>query len=96
MLTNYLPQLPAKQKIGGKVLAPPSALRTVLDSGIQTRNTIAHRPVAGESLSTELDTTAVVNLLDAVSDILWLLDYYCGQKWALDYLSENTGAALGI
>lgn len=83
LLKNYLPTLPAKLTLNGSVLAPPSDIRKKIDLGIQTRNKIAHRPAGGRELGEELSDSAVTSLLDAVSDVLWLLDYYCGHEWAI-------------
>ncbi len=84
MLWNYLPQLPTKLKIKGKVLPPPKSIKTVLQNGIEQRNKTIHvgsLPPNYEDLE---------ELLLAIRDSLYLLDYYCGVKWALDNIQETT------
>ncbi|OLE53291.1 MAG: hypothetical protein AUG51_13820 [Acidobacteria bacterium 13_1_20CM_3_53_8] len=78
MVKNYLPLLPAKLKIKGKVLSPPKEIIRVLQKGVELRNKTIHvgaTPPSGEELR---------ELLLAVRDLLYLLDYYSGFDWALD------------
>lgn len=89
MLTEYLPTLPARQTLGGKVLAPPDALLASLRKGVTLRNQLAH--AGGPTLSTD----TVIEILESVRDLLWLLDYYAGHAWALAYVSEGSRRSLG-
>jgi hypothetical protein len=78
MLSHYLPRLPAKLKIQGKVLAPPRSIRKELEKGNEARNRTTHAgvpPLSREDLE---------EVLLSVRDLLYLLDYYCGFNWAFD------------
>lgn len=89
MLQEYLPLLPVKSKIGGKVLPPPQEIIESLKKGVSLRNQIAH--TGGKPL--KYDTLEEVLL--AVRDVLWLLDYYGGFEWAYEHLRDQTKAQLG-
>jgi hypothetical protein len=88
MLREYLPLLPARCLIGGTVRQPPATVMEILKKGVIIRNQLAH---AG-STSPTADTAE--EILRAVRDVLWLLDYYCGQEWALGHLTAPTRDAL--
>jgi len=90
MLKDYLPLLPVRLKIGGLVKPPPVAILNTLTKGVNLRNDVAHVGRAGPSYDT------VDEILRAVRDVLWLLDYYRGFEWAIDNLSGETVTALGI
>lgn len=88
MLKLYLPKLPVRLSIGGRVLSPPTPILDELEKAIHARNKVTHaggEPLAGESL---------VRKLRAVEDVLWLLDYYAGREWALRHLRRETRVAL--
>ncbi len=80
MLVDYVPQLPAESSFKGKVVMPRS-FRKTLDDGVQLRNRIVH---SGEFT---WRPQVVMDLLDAIGDVLYLLDYYAGHRWALGHLS---------
>lgn len=84
MLSNFLPQLSTKLHIKGNVLPPPKFVMKLLQNGIEERNKIVH---VG-SLVPEPDK--LEKLLLAVRDTLYLLDYYCGNSWALDNIQKET------
>jgi hypothetical protein len=84
MLKEYLPLPPARRVIDGKVVAPPAIVLASLKKGVTIRNNLAH---AG-GFTPSLDT--VDEVLDAVRDVLWLLDYYCGSDWALQFVRPDT------
>jgi hypothetical protein len=88
MLTEYLPQLPARCTIDGRVKAPPKPLLDQLRKGVNIRNGLAHAGAETPKPRT------VDELLVAVSDLIWLIDYYCGYEWALDYVSSETRSQL--
>jgi len=83
MIEEYLPMSPAKACIGNEVLPPPEGVVQILKKGVNLRNTLIH---VG---SAKLSKSAVEEVLTAVSDLLWLLDYYRGFTWALDYVTED-------
>jgi hypothetical protein len=81
MLRDYLPLLPAKNTIGGKVLPPPKPeILDVLTKGVNLRNKVTHTGAAEPAYET------VEEVLLAVRDVLWLLDFYRGHGWALGYV----------
>ncbi len=94
LLKNYLPLLPAKLTIDGQVIPPPKRIRDVIAKGIETRNQIAHRPTGGRKVSEGLRREEVDSLLEAVGDVLWLLDFYCGHEWAFNFVSSEMMATM--
>ncbi len=68
MLRKYLPQLPARLKIGDQVLPPPKAVLKGLERGVMLRNRIVHSSVADMPTTDEID-----DLLYSVLDLLWML-----------------------
>ena len=88
MLEKYLPTLPGTNKIGGKMLAPPPAILTTLKKGVGLRNKLSHQG------SANLTTDILDEVLTAVRDVLWLLDYYYGYDWAWAYISDETRQSL--
>lgn len=90
MLKNYLPTLPAKNKIEGQVLPPPKKLRSLIDGAIGDRNKVAHTGSAA------LADETLNERLNAIRDVLWLLDYYRGFEWAFEHIREETKQDLGL
>lgn len=88
MLSQYLPLLTPPLTFDGRVVAPPKAARTILNNGVEARNAVVHR---GEL---RLSSRQVDELLSTVADVLYLLDYYGGEAWALDNISDDFRAAL--
>jgi hypothetical protein len=83
MLSNYLLLLPAKLKIEGNVLKPSQRIRSAIRKGIQARNHSVHvgsEPPKGKALK---------ELLLSIRDLLYLLDFYCGFEWALEYIRDE-------
>jgi hypothetical protein len=84
MLSEYLPQMPVKLKVQGRVLRPPTRVLTTLKKGVYARNTTIHigsEPPQPDQLK---------ELLLSVRDLLYLLDYYCGNHWAADNIRDET------
>jgi hypothetical protein len=90
MLNEYLPKLPARNLIGGKVVPPPATHLKRLTRGVEARNELAHR--GGVTPSSD----EVTALLVTIEEILWILSYYAGRAWALQHVSLETRAALGV
>jgi hypothetical protein len=88
MLREQVPRLPAKNLIGGKVMRPSEGMLGRLREAAGRRNRIAH--FSGQAL----DPYEVTEILKDVADVLWLMDYYQGQSWALDYIRPETRAGL--
>lgn len=83
LLNEYLPTLPGKQTFDGKVKPPPKVVLEMLKRAVNIRNGIAHAGAAAP------DATHVDEILTTTEQVLWLMDYYCGSAWALDYLSPD-------
>jgi hypothetical protein len=86
MLKDFIPLLPVKCKIGLESNAGidpciPQSLIDTLKKGAMLRNKAAH--VGG---SVRYDTLR--DILAAVKDLLWILDFFCGQPWALGNVSR--------
>lgn len=100
ILRDYIPTIPTKNLVNGKVHIPKS-LRKTVHTGIEARNKILHTGSIAES-DKNLESychnisSATYHFLYAVQDIVWLLDYYQGQDWALDYVSKTTLESMGI
>ena len=81
ILTEYLPGLPVKQTFGVSPFIPKELL-DVMKKGINLRNKTAH---AGGDISRE----TLKEILVAVRDLLYLLDFYCGHDWAFNHVSHD-------
>ena len=90
LIRDYLPKLPAKNLINGKVLPPPPDLMDLIKKGVQMRNIIAH----GGVLDLKYETLEAI--LKAVNQLLWMQDYYSGNDWALKHVDEETKTKLGL
>ncbi len=88
MLAEYLPTLPARLLANGKPITPPAGLLTTLRKAVTARNTVVH---AG---SRDLSREFVDRVLMAVSDMLWIFDFYAGHAWAIDHLTHETRTVL--
>lgn len=82
MLREYLPLLPVKQTFGTSPFIPEELVQA-LKKGIHLRNTTAH---AGGEVARE----TVKEVLIAIRDLLYLLDFYHGHVWAIDNISHDT------
>ena len=85
LLTNYLPTVKARADINGKVVPPPLLILASLKKGVSIRNGVAHSPKAATPKA-----KTVEEILLAVQDVLWLLDYYRGHRWAWMYIRDTT------
>ena len=88
ILSKYLDTLPAKLKIDGQVKPPPKSIRKAIRQGMDARNSLAHIGIY------DLTPDDLESILEAVRDLLYLLDYYRGHEWALDRLRDETRAEL--
>jgi hypothetical protein len=88
MLQEYLPLLRGKCTFQGNILPPPDDILKSLRKGIEMRNRTTH--VGTQSIF----PTTLEEVLLAVKDVLWLLDYYSGSAWALDYIRTEVRAKL--
>jgi hypothetical protein len=88
ILRDYLPTLPAHGSIGGQVIPPPEAVLEVLKKAVTARNATVH---AGQG---KLHPDFIALVQEAIADVLWMCDYFSGNKWAFQHLSERTQASL--
>lgn len=89
MLREYLPALPARAMFDGDVLPPPNHVLEAIRKAITRRNRAAHiAPAAFRPF--EVD-----EILDEVQDVLYLLDFYAGYRWAREHVSPQFLHALG-
>jgi hypothetical protein len=88
LLSEYLPNLPAVNTINGKVLPPPKPIIELIKKAVNIRNQIAH--IGGKSPNDQ----TLDQILEAIRDVIWLLDYYCGHAWAYSHISKETKLAL--
>lgn len=90
VIKEYLPTLPEPRLVNGKTItAPPSVLKTLSDA-VTARNRAAH---AGLDLP---KPEFVERVLGAVGDMLWIFDFYAGNLWAINHLSHESKAELGL
>ncbi|MCC7473532.1 hypothetical protein IT404_17820 [Candidatus Nomurabacteria bacterium] len=89
MLTEYLPTFKAMQD-GQLPCSVPKFMLQTLREGVKLRNKIAHSPRG------KLDSKKLHETLEAVRDLLFLLDYYRGFSWVLPRIRSDTRAALNL
>ena len=87
ILMQYFPQLPARCTFNGIVKPPPKHAMDDLKDGATIRNSLVH---AGANPPAQ----KVESILRSVRDVLWMVDYYCGAVWALEYIRPETSSAL--
>ena len=90
MLRKYLPMLPTKLKIQGLVKSPPNRILKAIEEGVELRNKVVH--VGGGHLTYD----QIDEILLAIQDLLWILDYYMGFSWAANFISPETRKDLGL
>jgi hypothetical protein len=88
ILLQYLPRLQTRCAVDGKVKPPPESILKHLKTGISFRNRVIH--AGAQSPSTE----ELEEILMAVRELLWLLDFYVGFEWAFDFLSVEAKSDL--
>lgn len=84
ILKEYFPLLPCVKKFSGNVLSPPNTILDTIEKGISIRNELTHKGIGAPKRET------LEEILDAVYDVLWLCDYYCGFEWAKNHMSKDT------
>lgn len=92
MLSDYLPTLPARCTIGGKVIPPPKKeiLDVLRNKGVNLRNKVTHTGAPAP------ETGTLKEILLAVKDVLWMLDYYRGDEWALQNVRPEIRKLMGV
>ena len=82
ILRDYWPMLPVKNKINNQSSFPDSRLEP-FRIGVNIRNTIVHK---GDDAP---EIHRVIQILEAIKDILLLLDYYCGFGFTYDFINDD-------
>ncbi|MBU2626467.1 MAG: hypothetical protein KKG33_12980 [candidate division Zixibacteria bacterium] len=90
LIVDYLPKLAVKNTLSGDVQIPEVSVVAKLKKAIEMRNKLAH----GGKCTVKHET--VDDILVAVRDLLYLLDYYCGHDWAIRHLSSGCKGELGL
>ena len=90
MLKEYLPKLPTRCKVDGQVKIPPAEILDTLEKGVTIRNQLSHAGLSNPSIE------VVEEILQAVHDLLWLIDFYTGSEWAFNFLRPETRARLSV
>lgn len=83
MLLHYLPALPSRAGEATGVVIPRKLI-TQFQEANKRRNHIAHRGKA------DLPSAFLRETLEAIQDLLWLLDYHSGHAWALGHVRPET------
>jgi hypothetical protein len=84
MLREFMELIPTRETIHGKVLRPPKNIITLIQTGVEHRNKMVHTG------KLELSIDKLLPILNAIKDLLWILDYYRGNSWAIQYLQKST------
>ena len=84
MLRDFLPRLPCKENVRGRVFLPRKGVINVLKDAAEIRNRVVH----GKAF--EVDEKLKESVLFATRDLLYLLDYYSGSTWALRHVSPES------
>lgn len=90
ILSKYVPSLTPKRTFAGKPVVIPKRLRTIVQNAVDLRNDLVHSNAAPPAID------KVVEALDAVQDLLWLLDHHAGFDWAQQFISHKTREELGL
>jgi hypothetical protein len=85
LLREYLVPLTEKKTRSGD--AVPRTLVALFEKAMKTRNRLMHR---GQEPPTAEE---VARLLVGVNDLLYLLDWFAGHRWAFSRMSDETRAA---
>jgi hypothetical protein len=85
ILRGVLPTLPVKAKrTDDGPIMPPSELIEQVEEAVKYRNKVVHEgaaPPKGQDL---------INMLQAIGDLLWICDIYQGDFWAIEHVSYET------
>jgi hypothetical protein len=86
---EYLPQLQIDNKINGVQILPSASMIDDLHKWVTIRNEIAHlgkKFLAGNKLE---------EMLLTIKDILHIIDFNCGHKWAIHHIRKSTLHSIG-
>ena len=83
LIQEQLPLVKAKNNFDGQVLPPPKEMCETLKKAVNMRNDIVHKGRHGKV------GERLWEVIETVRDLLYLLDYYRGHKWALDFINND-------
>jgi hypothetical protein len=86
---EYLPQLKVDNMMNGVQILPSATMIDDLKKWVTIRNEITHlgkKPLAGDKLE---------EMLLTIKDILHIMDFNCGHKWAIRHIRESTLHSIG-
>ena len=101
LLSEYFPVLCSeREEFAVKKLPnaiPSKEIINPIRLASEHRNTVVHapptQPKSHRKLENWLDAGGLGIALNAISDLLWLLDYYRGYYWALEHVGSETAKA---
>lgn len=88
LLRTFVPRLDGVLRVNERPLAFPRTVIEKIERGKDLRDQLVHRRAPSPS------DQEVKDVIEAVSDFLYLLDIYSGQYWAAGHLSHATRVAL--
>lgn len=89
LIRDHLPKVSPADKASSEGAFVPKAIRRVLHGGVEARNKIVHQ---GSNVPSRDE---MVELLWAVNDFLYLLDWAAGEDWAWLHVRAGTRVAWG-
>jgi hypothetical protein len=90
LLAKYFPDLLSATAIDNDDFRIPQWIRNPIDKAVTLRNKVVH---AGRR---SVDLRFLEEVLTAVEELLWILDYFRGRTWAANYLTIETRRELGF
>jgi hypothetical protein len=87
MLKYYLPMLPVRLNLGVAPFVPDKMIEVGRNKGVSPRNKTIH-------IGQEVSAKVLNELLLAVQDFLYVMDYYAGHQWAWDHVTKDTREAM--
>lgn len=90
MYRDYLPTLPVRCTINGKVLTPSASILKDFEKAVHARNRLVHWGAP------PLDRDSMIHKLNTIRDLVLLVDYYRGFDWAFQQMIADTKADLTL
>jgi hypothetical protein len=87
ILKDYVPKLKVRAKFSHLPLRPPKKLLTRLNEAVELRNKVVH---AGEAPP---GRDKLLEIIDAMEDVVWVCVLYGGHPWAGYHISHDTTSA---
>lgn len=85
ILEGYLPLLPIRVRFDKKTPPPlPQSLLDIVKKGVNLRNEIVH----GKEV--DLKKESLIEILNTISDLLYIFDLYAGHNWAQTRIRGDT------